>query len=131
MFGDYGEFVEAGEHRGRPFYKQRDTEGYYDEDFFLYQYSDGGLWWAGDILRGSAVYQQNNQSTTLPMTSDWLYWIEQYDEGIPINDTSLTVEFTSLSPCNLVRVAGDEDVVRMYGDSLLGDYRSAFIIVII
>ena len=41
----------------------------------------------------------------------------------PCNDTSLTLEFTSLSPCKLVRVAGNqEDVVEKVGSSL-GDYR--------
>ena len=35
-----GEYVEAGEHGGRPYYKQRDTEGR-SENFL---YSEGGEW---------------------------------------------------------------------------------------
>ena len=57
------------------------------------------------------------------MTSNWLYWDGKKWNN---NDTSLTLEFTSLSPCKLVRVAGNqEDVVEKQGNSL-GDYRFAF-----
>ena len=39
------------------------------------------------------------------------------------NDTTLTLEFTTLSPiCQLVRVAGEGEVVEKRG-SELGDYR--------
>ena len=114
-----GEFVEVGEYLGRPFYKQRDTEGI--EDIFLY-YSEGGGWWVRDSLEGSVAYLWNDQNTNLSMPTDWLYWDgEKWNN----NDTSLTMEFTSLSPCKLVRVVGDEDVVKEVGSSL-GDYRFAF-----
>ena len=60
------------------------------------------------------------------MTSNWLYsngkkWYN--------DDTSLTFEFTSLSPCKLVRVVGSESVVERVGSSL-GDYRFAFVLAI-
>ena len=45
------------------------------------------------------------------------------------DDTSLTLEFTTLSSCQLMRVAGRGGVVRMQGSSL-GDYRSEYIIVL-
>ena len=49
------------------------------------------------------------------MTSNWLYTDgeEWYN-----NDTSLTLEFTSFSPCKLVRVVGSESVVERVGSSL-------------
>ena len=39
---------------------------------------------------------------------------------------SLTLKFTTLSPCKLVRVAGEGEVVIEHGIEL-GDYRSLFI----
>ena len=115
-----GEFVEAGEHKGRPFYKQRDTEG--SEDNFLY-YSEASGWVVSDLFGRSVGSLYNDQNTSVPMTTGWLYWDgEKWNN----NDTSLTLEFTSLSPCKLVRVAGNqEDVVEKVGSSL-GDYRFAF-----
>merc|ERR1719234_1655092 len=44
-----GEFVEAGEHGGRPYYRQRDTEE--NKDNFLY--SEGRMWLVSDTLGGS------------------------------------------------------------------------------
>ena len=114
-----GEFVEAGEHKGRPFYKQRDTEG--SEDNFLY-YSEASGWVVSDLFGRSVGSLYNDQNTSLPMRSNWLYWDGKKWNN---NDTSLTLEFTSLSPCKLVRVVGGEDVVEKVGSSL-GDYRFAF-----
>ena len=58
------------------------------------------------------------------MTNNWLY----NDEGKWINnDTSFKLEYTSIYPCQLVRVAGKGDVLKKQGDSL-GDYRFLFII---
>ena len=120
--GGLGEFVEAGEHLGRPFYKQRDTE--HSGKHFLY--SEGGKWLVSDRLGGFIASLYNDQNTSLPMTSNWLYsngkkWYN--------DDTSLTFEFTSLSPCKLVRVVGSESVVERVGSSL-GDYRFAFVLAI-
>ena len=114
-----GEFVEAGEHGGKPFYRQRDTEG--QSGIFLY--SEGGQWWVGDILGGSDVGLWNLQNTNKPPSTQWDYWGGgKYND----DDTSLTLEFTSLSPCKLVRVAGEGEVVEKRG-SELGDYRSEYI----
>ena len=54
--------------------------------------------------------------------SKWLYYGSD-------DDTSLTLEFTTLNPCQLVRVEGEGDVVQRQ-DSIMGDYRSAYIIVL-
>ena len=60
------------------------------------------------------------------MTNDWLY----YDgEKFNNNDTSLKLEYTSIYPCQLVRVAGKGDVLEKQRDSL-GDYRFLFIILL-
>ena len=73
-------------------------------------------------LGGSSAYLRNYQDTPLPPTDQWLFWDgEKMNDG----DTSLTLEFTALSPCQLVRVAGEGDVVKKQGNSL-GDYRSAY-----
>ena len=111
-----GEFVEGGEHGGRPFYRQRDTEG--KNEHFLYR--EGAVWRVSDTLGGSFSGLKNLQNTNTPPSSQWLYirggrWND--------NDTSLTLEFTTLSPiCQLVRVVGEGEVVKKHG-SKLGDYR--------
>ena len=111
-----GEFVEAGEHGGRPFYTQRDTEG--DGSMFLY--SEGGKWWVNDILGESTGWLLNREDSNLPPTGTWEYWDGKKDND---DDTSLTLTFTTLSPCKMVRVTGRGDVVEKRPDSL-GDYRS-------
>ena len=110
-----GEFVEAGEHGGRPFYTQRDTEGV--SNMFLY--SEGGKWWVSDILGESTGWLVNREDSPLP-TGTWEHWDgEKWRD----NDTSLTLTFTTLSPCKMVRVTGRGDVVEKQPESL-GDYRS-------
>merc|ERR1712200_204916 len=70
-------------------------------------------------LGGSRGGLKNNQNTSLPMTNDWLYWD---GEKFNNNDTSFKLEYTSIYPCQLVRVAGKGDVLEKQGQSL-GDYR--------
>ena len=61
-----GEFVEAGEHGGRPFYIQRDTEEGIKNN---YLYSVGGNWVVGETLGGSSgVGLLNRQDSNLPPT---------------------------------------------------------------
>ena len=60
------------------------------------------------------------------MTTGWLYFDGEKRNS---NDTSLTLEITSLSPCQLVRVAGEGGVVKKQGDKL-GDYRFAYLIIL-
>ena len=113
--GSLGEFVEAGEHGGRPYFMQRDTEG--SADIFLYNYA--GNWLVGVTLGGSGANLMNYQDTPLPPTNQWLFVERGTWNG---DDTSLTLEFTALSPCQLVRVEGEGDVVGEQGNSM-GDYR--------
>jgi len=122
--GILGEFVEAGEYGGRPFFRQRDTEG--QRGNFLY--SEGGEWWVSDILGESNGFLRNSQNTNTPPSTQWEY----YGGGMwNDDDTSLTLEFTTLSPiCQLVRVAGEGEVLEKVGNSL-GDYRSEYISVLI
>ena len=73
-------------------------------------------------LGGSVANLRNSQNTNKPPSSQWEYW---GGEKWNADDTSLTLKFTNLSPiCQLVRVAGEGDVVKEHG-SKLGDYRSA------
>ena len=116
-----GEFVEAGERGGRPFYRQRDTEGVRDN--FLY--SEGGEWVvSGTLGASSGLWLLNREDSHLPPTGTWEHW----DGGKwRDDDTSLTLTFTTLSPCKMVRVTGRGDVVEKHGSKRsksLGDYRS-------
>jgi len=119
-----GEFVEAGEHGGKQFFRQQDTEG--QRETFLY--SEGGKWWVSDILGQSNGFLRNFQNTNKPPSTQWEYYNgEKWND----DDTSFTLEFTTLSPiCQLVRVAGEGGVVRNQRTSL-GDYRSECISVLI
>jgi len=111
-----GEFVEAGEHEERPFYRQRDTEGSKPQ----YLYFEDNCWQVSETLGNRNDYIKNCQDTQLPPTKNWEY---VGDGGWSDDDTSLTLEFTTLSPiCQLVRVAGEGEVVEKQGSSL-GDYR--------
>ena len=111
-----GEFVEAGEQGGRPFYIQRDTEGSQPH----YLYFEDNCWQVSETLGNRNDYIKNCQNTQLPPTRSWKY---AKDGGWSDDDTSLTLEFTTLSPCKLVSVAGEGEVVEEQGSSL-GDYRS-------
>ena len=82
----------------------------------------------GDTLGESSGWLRNSQNTNKPPSTQWEYAKDgKYNDA----DTSLTLEFTTLSPiCKLVRVAGEGEVVEKQGSSL-GDYRSEYIIVLI
>ena len=77
-----------------------------------------------DTLGGSIGGLYIFKDTSLPTSADWIYWDDEKMQRD--NDTSLTLEFTSLSPCQVVRVAGEDDVVEKVGD-WLGDDGFAFI----
>ena len=66
------------------------------------------------------------QNTNTPPSTQWEYWNGKKWNDV---DTSLTLEFATISPCKLVRVAGEGDVVEKKG-SALGDYRSVYISVL-
>ena len=79
-------------------------------------------------LGGSGGWLSNLQNTNTPPSTQWE---DGKDGKLSDDDTSLTLEFTNLSPiCQLVRVAGEGEVVEKQGSSL-GDYRSEYIIVLI
>ena len=80
-----------------------------------------------DTLGESKGFLRNLQNTNTPPSTQWEY---SKDGRWSDDDTSLTLEFTTLSPiCQLVRVAGEGDVVEKRG-SELGDYRSEYISVL-
>ena len=107
--------MEAGEHGGVPYFRQRDTVG---TEEFLFNYGNG--WFVGSTLeeaRGGLLNRQ--KTTTHPPTDQWLF----YDGGKwNSDDNTLILEFTAPSTCDLVRVAGQGGVVEKQGGSL-GDYR--------
>jgi len=115
-----GEFVRAGEYNGRPFYKQRDTEG--RENTFLF--SEGGIWVVGQSLGGPTAMLANVQDTDLPPRANWLY-VHGTDgnRSWRNNDQTLKLEYTTLSsPCRLVRVAGSGSVLSAQWNTM-GIYR--------
>ena len=115
-----GEYVRmAGEYNGRPYYKQRDTEG--SKDTFLY-YHYNGMWMVSLNLGEETGALTSIQDTLLPPTSNWEYAREKL---FVEDDTSLKLEFTSLSPCEQGEVTGKGEVVEKKGQ-VLGDYRFAF-----
>ena len=116
-----GEYVQADEeYLGHVYYKQRHnvaSGGYY-------VYKEGWRWYASKTLGGAAALRSQKTGDLLPPTKNWEYW----DGGRwRKNDTSLTLTFASLpTPCPVVRVVGEGDVVEMHWSSL-GDYRFDFI----
>ena len=117
--GRLGEFQEVGKHGGRPFFAQRETEGTQPQNLYF----EDNCWQISVTLGNRNDYVKNCQNTQLPPTRNWEY---AKDGGWSDDDTSLTLEFTTLSPiCQLVRVAGEGDVVEKQGSSL-GDYRSVY-----
>ena len=117
---DLGEFVDAGVHNWRPFYRQRDTEG--NRKPFLY-FKDGC--WRISLNLGDTGYVKNCQDTGyIPPRTNWEYL---RDEEWIADDPTLTSELTILRPCQLVRVAGTGDVMKK-SRSYLGDFRFAFTI---
>ena len=124
--GRLGEYVRAGgDFNGRPYYIQRDTEG--SQQSYLFYHNDG-LWFGGndlgDISAGGLMIRQD---TPLPPKTNWLYARGNEFVEFVEDDTSLKLEFTSLSPCTQGEVTweGDEEEGQKHSTSL-GDYRFAF-----
>ena len=131
-----GEFVEAGEHGGRPFFRQRDTEG--KTDNFLY--SEGGKWWVHDSLGKSVGKLLNPQNSSRPpgegpyrqqgSSSKWVdyrlptnRWAYSADNEYRDDDDSLILELNDLYPPPSHTIRGDGPMVNEVGRSL-GRYRS-------
>ena len=68
----------------------------------------------------SGLWLLNRGDSHLPPTGTWEHWDGEKWRN---DDTSLTLTFTTLSPCKMVRVTGRGDVVEKQPESL-GDYRS-------
>ena len=116
-----GEFVEAGEYGERPYYQQRNTEN--NIDIFLYHISKRGHWFVSKTLGESNTYLRNYQDDgNEPPRDNWIYWDGRKRND---NDTSFTLLKTALDPCQLVTVAGNDEVVDKHGDKL-GDFRSKY-----
>ena len=104
-----GEFVEQEqEHNGRPSYRQRETEGG-QEKFLRF---DQNTWRVSSALK-------NMQKTDLPPTTGWEYLSN--DKKWKSDDSTLVLEFSSLSPCQVVQVQADEEV-RKYIGHKMGNY---------
>ena len=119
-----GEYLEAEEeYMGRPYYIQEDTEGAKPR----YLYFDDNCWRVSETLGNKNDYIKNCQNAPKPPGRKWEYVADA--SIVPWNntDTTLFAEFTSLSPCNLVKVVGAGDVQRKHHPSL-GKYRSDCIV---
>ena len=70
-------------------------------------------------LGESRGYLTNYIGSYKPPHNSWKYAKDGWFSG---DDSSLTLEFTTLSSCRLVKVAGEGDVTKVYSKSL-GNYR--------
>ena len=113
---ELGEFVEAGDIGGYSYYVQRDSEGRKP----MYLYFEDNCWQVSETLGNRNNYIKNCQNTRLPPKRNWEYI---KNDGWTNDDTSLTLTFTTLSPCKMVRVTGRGDAAEEPTKSL-GDYRS-------
>lgn len=84
-----GEFEEVGNYGGRPYYKQRDTEGTSD----VYMYKEGRDWWVSDTLGGSNGWLRNSKSGSQPPASNSLTRVSNH-EGMADTDTLGNLTFT-------------------------------------
>ena len=103
-----GEFVGEGKYNGRPSFRQRNTEGG-QEKFLLF---DQNSWWVSSVLR-------NRQNTELPPATGWEFF--NNNKEWKNDDITLALEFSSLSPCQVIQVEADEEV-RKYTGQILGKY---------
>merc|ERR1711953_372215 len=85
----------------------------------MYLYFEDNCWQVSETLGNRNNYIKNCQNTRLPPKRNWEYI---KNDGWTNDDTSLTLTFTTLSPCKMVRVTGRGDVVEKQPESL-GDYR--------
>ena len=120
-----GEFVRIMELEGRPFYKQRNTEG--SRSVFL---GSGGLgstvgWLVTDLGNSSGLLT-NDQDSDLPPKANWLYY--NYT-NMSNDDQTLKLDYTTLSSSyKLVTVAGSSCELNNQSARRLGDYRFASIV---
>ena len=80
-------------------------------------------------MGSSTGWLKNHQDTDLPPRAEWLYDASLASEPLTKwtdNDQTLKLDYTTLSPCKLVRVAGSGRVLN-HQSSRMGDYRFASI----
>lgn len=112
-----GEYVQVGEHGGRPYYRQRDTE----ESTPNFLYSEGGNWLVSDTLGKSTGDLSNSKNVDEPPLDEWNFWDGKKDRD---DDNSLSLEYATLLPCRWVRVVKWANyVAKRYQDDYQGDYR--------
>ena len=126
-----GEYVEAGEFQGQPYYVQRDTKSSkildrlradrLKADFYLYS-SDGT--WVVSLKLGlgpdEALFRGIGKGPVAPREK-WEYW-NKLEKKWKSDDVTLTADFKFLALDDYVDVKGAGDVVAQIGTSL-GKYR--------
>jgi len=135
---EHGEFVKEGEYNGHAYYRQRDTECEGEGGLYLFKNTT----WSVDYVRvvGPNIYgrhqwvlwnefsrgrMRNTETSDLPPQKGWQY-SEYSGDGLNEwvdNDTTLFLEFNSLSPCKLLSVEGDADIKRYQPNNILGNYK--------
>jgi len=105
-----------GNYNKRPYYKQRETEG--GKAQYLYYVSNTG-WLVSGSLGESSGGLLNRQDTDLPPRANWLY---ANGKKFVDDDQTLKLDYTTLSPCKLVRVAGSGRVLN-HQSGRMGYYR--------
>ena len=111
-----GEFVEQEqEHNGRPSYRQRNTES--GQEIFLR--FNQNAWRVSRFLRKTTPPIKNRNNTDIPPTTGWEYLSN--DKKWKSDDNTLALEFSSLSPCQVIQVEADEEV-RKYIGQQMGNY---------
>ena len=120
--GRLGSYVHEGQFAGRPYFRQKDTEGKADNFIF----SNGKIWWVSDKLGATKGFLLNRQNTSEPPVNGWLYWNYGLRKWLG-DDSSLTLKLTASSPCDVVRVSGKGGVMETNQENfwhVFGDYRS-------
>ena len=106
---------QEGKHNGRIYFVQRHTEG----ELRTYLYFFENAWHVGHTPGGRSAGIRNRQGTCFPPTSGWEYLVKGNWRN---DDTTLRLEFSTLSPCRMIRVEGDAEVSAHHSRSM-GDYR--------
>ena len=120
--GRLGSYVHEGQFAGRPYFRQKDTEGKADNFIF----SNGKIWWVSFKLGATKGFLLNRQNTSEPPVNGWHYWNYGLRKWLG-DDSSLTLKLTASSPCDLVRVSGKGGVLVTNQENfrhVFGDYRS-------
>ena len=127
--GKLGTYVHEGQFGGRPYFRQKDTEGKAENFIF----SNGNIWFQSFKLGATKGFLLNRQNTSEPPVNGWLYWNYGVKKWLR-DDSSLTLKLTASSPCDLVRVSGKGGVMERDQENfwhVFGDYRSGFFLLFV